>query len=222
MMEYRQEDFLQLSGIQHFAFCRRQWALIHVEGLWQDNLRTVEGEILHERAHDNQITEKRAGVILSRGLPIFSRTLGVSGVCDVVELMPSPSGVTLYGRQGTYLPTPVEYKRGTSKQTDADRLQLCCQAMCLEEMFVCEIKKGYLFYGQTKRRECVNLNDSLREQVKSMLTEMHNYFQRRYTPRVKRNKSCRACSLLDLCLPELPQSGAVAAYVEKCMQEEQI
>ena len=127
---YHEEDFLAISGLQHFAFCRRQWALIHIEQQWQENLRTVEGHILHENAHDAFFTEKRGTVLISRGMAVQSRTLGVNGVCDVVELHASPDGVPIFGRGGKWLPIPVEYKRGSPKETDADRLQLCCQAMC--------------------------------------------------------------------------------------------
>ncbi len=124
---YHEEDFLAISGLQHFAFCRRQWALIHIEQQWQENLRTVEGHILHENAHDAFFTQKRGTVLISRGMAVQSRTLGVNGVCDVVELHASPDGVPIFGRGGNWLPIPVEYKRGSPKETDADRLQLCCQ-----------------------------------------------------------------------------------------------
>lgn len=129
-----EEDLLQLSGLQHFAFCRRQWALIQIEQQWQENLRTVEGELFHRRAHDEQQRELRGNTLILPGLPVFSRTLGVSGKCDVVEFHADPGGVPLQGEEGLWLPFPVEYKRGAPKAHDADRLQLCAQAMCLEEM----------------------------------------------------------------------------------------
>src|SRR5665648_1134901 len=109
-MEYNEEDFLLLSGIQHFAFCKRQWALIHIEQQWQENLRTIQGEILHEKTHDTTIREKRGDLIISRGLPIFSNSLGITGACDVVEFHKSHEGVTIFGREGNYKPIPVEYK----------------------------------------------------------------------------------------------------------------
>lgn len=140
-MEYQEEDFLLLSGIQHFVFCRRQWALIHIEQQWQENLRTVEGGILHEKTHDYTIKEKRGDLIISRSMGIYSRTLGITGACDVVEFHKSRDGVALYGREGNYKPVPVEYKRGKPKQGNADVLQLCAQAMCLEEMLLCRIPR---------------------------------------------------------------------------------
>ena len=124
-MDYNEEDFLSLSGLQHFAFCRRQWALIHIEQQWQENLRTIEGQILHERAHDGYSAEKRRDVIISRGMAVFSRTLGINGVCDIVELHKSKDGVNIVGREGLYKPVPIEYKRGKPKEDDCDAVQLC-------------------------------------------------------------------------------------------------
>ena len=122
-MEYCEDEFLQLSGIQHFCFCRRQWALIHIENQWQENVRTIEGNIIHERCHDDGFIEKRGNLLITRSLSIFSRRLGVSGQCDVVEFSKTENGCTLYGREGLWHPYPIEYKRGKSKLIDADRLQ---------------------------------------------------------------------------------------------------
>jgi CRISPR-associated exonuclease Cas4 len=219
-MEYSEEDFLNLAGLQHFAFCRRQWALIHIERQWNENLRTVEGRILHENAHDPFCSEKRIDRIISRGIAVYSRKLGVNGVCDVVEFHASPKGVPIFGQAGKWLPVPVEYKRGAPKENDADRLQLCCQAMCLEEMLLCSrIPKAYLYYGETARRTAVPLDDALREKVASMLMEMHSLYTRKYTPRVKPNKSCNACSLKNLCLPKLYRAGSAAQYIQKRLEE---
>lgn len=219
-MEYDEEDFLNLAGIQHFAFCRRQWALIHIERQWSENLRTAEGQILHENAHDSFFSEKRGDLLLSRGMAVFSRELGVNGVCDVVEFRVSPKGVPIAGREDKWLPMPVEYKRGSPKESDADRLQLCCQAMCLEEMLLCgPIPKAYLYYGESARRTAVPLEDGLRAKVKQMLEEMHELYRRRYTPRVKPAKSCNACSLKSLCLPRLYRVGSASEYVQKRLEE---
>lgn len=219
-MEYDEDDFLNLAGLQHFAFCRRQWALIHLEMQWAENLRTTQGQILHEKAHDVFSAEKRGSVLISRGMAVFSRGLGVNGVCDVVEFHASPKGVPLAGREGKWLPVPVEYKRGAPKETDADRLQLCCQAMCLEEMLLCPmIPQAYLYYGETARRTAVPLEEDLRAKVKSMLAEMHELYRRQHTPRVKPSKSCNACSLKNLCLPRLYRTGSAAEYVRKRLEE---
>lgn len=219
-MEYDEEDYLSIAGLQHFAFCRRQWALAYIEMQWDENLRTAEGHILHENAHDPFFSEKRVDRIISRGMAVFSRKLGVNGVCDVVEFHASPKGVELAGREGKWLPVPVEYKRGSPKENDADNLQLCCQAMCLEEMLLCDrIPKAYLYYGETARRNAVVLDEPLRGKVNSLLTEMHELYARKYTPRVKPSKSCNACSLKNLCLPKLYRAGSAAEYVCKRLEE---
>lgn len=216
---YPEEDWLLLSGLQHFAFCRRQWALIHLEKLWAENLRTTEGQLLHEKAHDAG-AEKRGDLLILRDLRIFSATLGVSGACDVVEFRADANGVPLAGRAGLWQPYPVEYKRGVSKQTDADRLQLCGQALCLEEMLGCAIPAGALFYGQTRRREEVAFLPELRQTVRDMLTEMHGYAQRGHTPKVKPGSFCNACSLKELCLPAVLRKPSARAYISRTLKEE--
>jgi len=216
--EYTPEDLLPLSGIQHFLFCRRQWALIHVEMQWKDNVLTVEGKQMHQRVDDPFFTETRNGVVIARALPVASYRLGLSGKCDVVEFVPSPpaplpggeGGMRLPKREGFYLPAPVEYKRGSPKREPVDEAQLCAQAMCLEEMLSTTIPRGYLYYGQTRHREEVEFTSQLRTLVEEMSAEMHHYFSRGYTPKVKTHKGCRSCSLADACLPVL-QENIVAA-----------
>ena len=144
-MAYPEEEYLMISGIQHFKFCRRQWALIHVEQQWEENVHTVIGELMHKRAHDPYLTEKRAGVLVVRALPVASREMGVSGECDLVEFHKCEDGISLHGHRGQYSVYPVEYKKGKPKLTEEDRLQLAAQAMCLEEMFSTEIPAGAVF-----------------------------------------------------------------------------
>lgn len=208
-----------LSGIQHFVFCRRQWALIHIEQQWQENVRTVEGEHLHERAHDTFAKEKRGDLLVSRGMPVFSNSLGIRGVCDVVEFHRREDGITLFGREGLYVPLPIEYKRGSPKASDADVLQLAAQAMCLEEMLVCSINEGYLYYGETAHRHKVELTEEVRQRVKAMCGKMHRMYDRRYTPKVKTGKSCKACSVADLCLPRLCGNLSAREYIERSLSE---
>lgn len=217
---YKEDDFLQLSGIQHFAFCRRQWALIHIELEWEENVRTVEGVLLHEKAHDASIKEKRGNLIITRALPIHSRELGISGECDVVEFHKSKEGITLSGIEGKYTVTPVEYKRGKPKNNDFDVLQVTAQALCLEEMLCCEIPFGYIYYGEIKHRIKIEFTEELRQKVKSMFLEMHKYFEQRYTPKVKISKSCNACSLKDVCIPKLNKELSVKKYIDKRLNEE--
>lgn len=210
---------LQLSGLPHFIFCRRQWALIHIENQWKENLRTVEGNLMHARAHDEKQRERRGDLLILRGLPVFSRSLGISGQCDVVEFRTDPAGVPLHGEDGLWRPCPVEYKRGKPKSHDADQMQLCAQAMCLEEMLCCTIPEGALFYGEPRRRTSVPFTEDLRQAVRDALKEMHQLFQRGYTPRVKPSKSCNACSLKELCLPALTRRGSAAAYLQNAMED---
>ena len=216
---YAEEDYLQLSGLQHFAFCRRQWALIHIETQWAENLRTVEGDLLHTRAHDETQRELRGDVLTLRGLTVFSPSLGLSGKCDVVEFHADPAGVPLRGEEGLWLPYPVEYKRGSPKSGNEDALQLCAQAMCLEEMLCCSIPEGSLYYGETRRRTRVPLDETLRHQVRALSKEMHQLYTRGHTPKVKPTKACGACSLKDLCLPALLRKGPVADYLAQAMED---
>lgn len=218
-MEYNEEDFLQLSGIQHFCFCRRQWALIHIEQLWKENIKTVEGNIVHERCHDDGFIEKRGELLITRGLRIFSRELGVTGQCDVVEFRKNIAGCSLQGYEGRWQPYPIEYKRGKSKLIDADRLQLCGQALCLEQMLKVEIPKGALYYNETHRREEVEFTTELREKFITMLREMHGYYQNGYTPKVKPKTGCNSCSLKELCLPVLCKKNDVAGYYDGFLSE---
>jgi len=218
--EYNEEDFLLISGIQHFSFCRRQWALIYIESCWDENYYTTDGGLMHKRAHDKLLSEKRKDIITTGDMPVFSRKLGVNGKCDIVEFTKDNNGIELRGRSGRWLPCPVEYKRGSPKIIDADRLQLCAQAICLEEMLLCpKIENAYIFYGEPRRRENVPLCDELRTNVAEMFGEMHSYYERRYTPRVKQKKSCSLCSLKDKCLPELPSPGSVKNYIEENLRE---
>ena len=216
---YNEDEFLQLSGIQHFAFCRRQWALIHIEMQWKENLRTVEGQILHENAHNPEMNEKRGNVIVVRAMPVHSRKMGVSGECDVVEFHKSDKGAHINGREGVYMPVPVEYKRGKPKSNNIDILQLAAQALCLEEMFCTDINYGYIYYGETRHRLKVDFDDEIRNEVVKLFEEMHLYYRRGYTPKVKISKKCNACSLKDLCVPVLNKNKSVAEYIDKFISE---
>lgn len=218
-MPYKEEEYLSLSGIQHFEFCRRQWALIHIEQQWDENVRTMEGNLLHKRAHDSLKTESRGDILITRGLPVYSAELGVYGVCDVVEFHKSDHGVPLNGRPDKFLPSLVEYKRGRPKQSDMDCLQLTAQAICLEEMLCCKITSGFLFYGEIQHRVEVFFTKELREKVKDNFHEMHQYYNRRYTPKVRPSKQCNACSLKNICLPVLCKNKKASAFVDRMIKE---
>lgn len=218
-MSWPEEDWLRLSGLQHFAFCRRQWALIHIENQWAENYRTVDGRLMHEHVHDAERRESRGDLLIVRGLAVHSDQLGISGQCDAVEFHRGSDGISLQGREGLWLPYPVEYKRGKPKEHDADELQLCAQAMCLEEMLCCSIPEGALYYGEPRRRTAVPFTAELRGQVQDSLSEMHQLFQRRYTPKVKPSKACNACSLKELCLPRLMNRRKAADYLSAALEE---
>ncbi|MCI1659703.1 MAG: CRISPR-associated protein Cas4 [Bifidobacterium psychraerophilum] len=220
--EYPEDDWLALSGLQHYSFCKRQWALIHVEQLWSENARTTAGSLEHQRADHYENSETRGDLLVLRSLRVYSRQLGITGICDVVEFRTSPDGVRLQQREGTWNPYPIEYKHGVTKTMDADRLQLCAEAMCLEEMLACKIPEGALFYRQTRRREVVSIEDSLRSEVKRLLTNMHEMYSRGLTPRAKRKHACNACSLKDLCLPQLDRAESAKSYIEQYVYEDDV
>lgn len=209
--EYTVDELLPLSGIQHFYFCRRQWALIHVERQWQENSLTAEGRAMHKNADDPFFSEMREGKIIARSMPVSSYSLGLSGICDVVEFIPSPQGVQLPHHPEKYLPVPIEYKHGKEKRDACDEVQLCAQAICLEEMLSVDIPIGYFFYGEIRHRVEVIFTAELRDLVKHVSQEMHQYFERGYTPQVKPSKACLSCSLQDICLPTLQKKTISAS-----------
>lgn len=212
---YAEEDYLMLSGIQHFAFCKRQWALIHIEQQWAENYRTTAGELMHKKAHDEGSFEKRGDLLIVRGLRIASHELGLSGQCDVVEFHQSEEGIDLFGYDGKWIPLPIEYKHGTPKENKADELQLCAQAACLEEMFQTSIFGGFLYYGENRRRSKVEFTEDLRSEMRKTAQKMHEMFKRGHTPNVKTSKRCKACSLANLCLPKLQKGMDVGQYIKQ-------
>ena len=218
-MEYAEEDYLMISGIQHFKFCRRQWALIHVEQQWAENVHTVTGELMHKKVHDPYLTEKRKDTIIVRALPVSSRILGISGECDVVEFHRCDDGIRLHGHRGLYSVFPIEYKKGKPKLTEEDKLQVVAPALCLEEMFSTQISVGAIFYGETRKRELFEISEQLRDEVKRMFEEMHQYYARKYTPKVKTSRACTSCSLKDICLPKMNKAVSVKSYIKQRLEE---
>lgn len=192
---YGDEDLLAISGIQHFIFCRRQWALIHVEGLWAENGDTVEGGQFHERTHDMG-SSWSGNVQTVRSMGLVSRTWGLKGFADTVELTFSSK------EDGPSSILPVEYKKGRSKAGPCDRMQLLAQAICLEEMLGMPVREGALFYGETRRRELVIFEDRDKERLEQVLAEMRRLLDLGQTPPPTKRGACKRCSLSDLCLPE--------------------
>lgn len=216
-MQYLEEDLLPLSGIQHFAYCERQWGLIHVENQWVENLRTAEGRLLHQRVDDPYFTESRGVVKTVRSVPLLSKSLGLYGMADVIELhRDTDSSGTRY--------SIVEYKRGKPKLDDRDEVQLCAQAICLEEMLDITLGYGYMYYGETRHRHRVEFHEQLRTRVRMLADKMHLLFTHGITPPAVKGPRCKNCSMKDICLPKLGGSGKkveiyVAAIIKEMMNE---
>ena len=213
---------IPLSALEHFLFCRRQWALIHLEGQWVENGLTADGRLFHQRVDDEEETELRGDVLTVRALRVHSQALNLIGVCDVVEFRRDPSGVMLFGREGTWRPYPVEYKRGAPTDSQCNDVQLCAQAMCLEEMLQCHIPEGGLFFGKPRRRVPVEFTPALRQQVKQAIAEIQQYTLRNHTPAAKPHRGCRSCSMADVCLPALCKRENVREYLSRHLQEESL
>lgn len=215
-MVYNGEDqYLMLSGIQHFQFCKRQWALIHIEQQWEENVRTVQGQHLHQKTDKPFIREKRGDKLIVRAMPVKSNELKITGICDVVEFIKDfENGVEIDGLEGKFKAYPVEYKRGKPKSHDSDVLQLIAQAMCLEEMLLCDVKVGYLFYHEIKHRVEVAITEEKKNQVRKVTKEMLDYYGKRFTPKVKTGPFCKNCSLQNICMPILMNKKSVKSYIE--------
>ncbi|MGN0584268.1 MAG: CRISPR-associated protein Cas4 [Ruminococcus sp.] len=219
---YSEDEYLLLSGIQHFMFCRRQWALIHIEQQWEENFRTADGRIMHRNVHDSSFHEKRGDTIITRAMAVSSAGLGISGECDAVEFKKCKDGISIFGFEGKYSVVPVEYKRGEPKEDESDIMQLTAQKMCLEEMLCCEIPFGYMYYGETKHRMKVVFDEALCQRTENTLAEMHRLYSRRHTPKVRRTKACNACSLKNICLPVICGKLTASEYVRKTLGLEEM
>lgn len=220
---YNEDDFLALSGIQHFAYCQRQWALIHIEKQWSENLRTVEGKQLHERVDNPDFFEARGGILTARSVPLSSYKLGFYGVADIVEFHTvDKNGVDLKDREGIWQPIPIEYKRGSPKKDIIDEVQLCAQTICLEEMLNVNIGFGYLFYGETRHRTKVLFEDELRNKVIRLSEQMHGIYDQQLTPKaITNDKSCKSCSLVEICIPKLhSKTSSVSNYIKSYIGKE--
>ena len=200
--KYSDDDLIQLSGIQHYAFCPRQFALAYIELQWTENLFTTEGKHLHERVDDPFLKDSGSDLTVWRSVNLVSYRLGFSGRADVVEFRRCKSGISLPGKNGFWTPFPVEYKRGKPKPDERDEVQLCAQAICLEEMFETQVLEGALYYGEIRRRTVVPFPDRLRALVTNLAQEMHRLFDKAITPAPVFKPHCHSCSLFDVCLPK--------------------
>ena len=209
---YSEDDLLPISALQHLVFCDRQCALIHVEQAWDENRLTAEGRIMHERVHELG-EESRRDVRIARGLALRSLRLGFTGKADVVEFQRVERGI--------WRPFPVEHKRGKPKPDDSDRVQLCSQALCLEEMLGIDVPSGAIFYGKTRHRLEVVFDDSLRSKTEAFSGELHELIGAGITPKPVYSKKCRSCSLADRCLPQVIRGKkTVRAYLDRILEEE--
>jgi CRISPR-associated exonuclease Cas4 len=206
---YTEDDLIQLSALQHFMYCKRQCALIHIEQLWGENLFTAEGRIMHDKV-DTADRESRGNLRIEYGVPMRSLGLGLIGKADVVEFHKMDDE--------KWIPFPVEYKRGKPKIDDCDKVQLCAQAICLEEMLNVEIKSGALFYGQTRRREDVVFDDKLRHETEDAARKVHALIESGATPKAEYSKKCKKCSLYELCMPKV--SRKASNYLMRVMEGE--
>lgn len=214
MARYDDEQLLALSALQHYAYCPRQFALIDIEQIWEENRFTAEGQVLHQRANSGE-AETRKDLHVARSLRMVSHVLGLTGIADVVEFHRDKQGCVLAGREGKWRPYPVEYKRGRSKTEDWDRLQLCAQAICLEEMLGVEVPEGAIFYGKPRRREQVEFGENLRAKTKQLSREMHRLWESRRTPAAEYGAKCERCSLKQHCMAD---HGSASAYLKRMLE----
>ena len=210
-MNYTEDDLLPLSALQHLVFCERQCALIHIEQAWDENRFTAEGRVMHERVHEAG-EESRGEVKTARDLSLRSLRLGLVGKADVVEFHREAGGI--------WRPFPVEHKRGKPKPDESDMVQLCAQALCLEEMLGVRVDSGAIFYGRTRRRMEVDFDGPLRRKTEKAAARLHELIESGVTPKPDYTKKCRNCSLVDLCLPQaIRKRVSVAAYLDRMLEE---
>lgn len=220
---YSDDEMLMLSGIQHYRFCPRQWALIHMEQQWEENHLTVEGHFMHKNVDSPFYRQKCGDLITLRAVNIASHSLGLYGISDIIELHPSNSkNNTIKHPQypGFWIPYPIEYKRGKSKANQIDEVQLVAQAICLEEQYGIEIEKGAIFYGETRRRNEVCITPDLRDIVSECTKSMHEIFKTGNIPPINKGKHCRKCSLMNICMPNSVDCTKASYYLKKHLYEE--
>lgn len=220
-MVYAEEDYLMLSGIQHFQFCKRQQGLIHIDQQWEDNEATAHGQVLHKKADNPYVKEKRKNVIISRAIHVSSPNLGLYGILDVVEFHKDAAGVTLKGRRGKWRPAIVEYKRGQPKKDTRDIVQLVAQTICLEETLSCTIDVGYLYYHKVNQKKKIEITPTLRQEVFKLAQEMHAYYEGKQVTKAEYFKNCQLCSLANICLPRLSKkSRNIDNYIALALKDE--
>lgn len=206
---YNEDELIPISALQHMAFCERQCALIYVEQSWAENRLTAQGRVLHERVHAEG-GETRPGIRVVRSLRLRSLRYGLTGIADVVEFHASEDGGLVPGLPGRWKPYPIEYKHGRPKGDFSDEMQLCAQAVCLEEMLGCAIVEGSVFYGKLRRRHAVVFDAALRTRFERLAIKAHNLIKGGHTPHAVYSPKCDNCSLYELCKPRTAGAGKSA------------
>ncbi len=206
------DDYIQLRELQHFAYCRRQWALIFLDNKWESNEQTVYGDIIHnKKAHTQLHSEKRGSIIRSYDLQVVSHEYKLFGICDCVEFHKRSNGARIFGYDGYYEVLPVEYKSG--REQDVDLYQAADQALCLEEMLSTPVISFALYYKKDNKRVEYTITDELKEKIAAYSKEMIDYKKRKIIPHVRRKSHCRSCSLNNLCIPKI-QNKSANEYLE--------
>ncbi len=216
-MTFSEDELLPISALQHLAFCPRQWALIHMEGIWSDNRLTAEGIIMHDKAHDENGSDSRGDLRIARGLRLRSLRLGLVGQADVVEFHKTTgAGIFLSGVTGLWQPVIIEYKHGHPKIGHEDEVQICAQALCLEEMLGASLPVSAFFYGQPRRRCDVALTTELRQETEALVSKLHELSRSGETPPADFSSRCHSCSLENTCLPKITRGRkSVQGYIQR-------
>lgn len=203
MKKFDDSERIHISAIKQYAYCKRRFGLMFIDCEWGSNYKIIEGDIMHEKVDDPFIKEKRKDVIISRSVPVFSKSLDLYGIADAVEFIKNSEGTRIQGKKDLWGINPIEYKNGKPEKSNADNLQLCAQAIALEEMFGCQIYSGEIFYGSIKRRIKIELTDDLKGRVRDIVEEIRYLFSRQIVPQKPENQNCALCSLIDICMPEI-------------------
>ncbi|MGC8732420.1 MAG: CRISPR-associated protein Cas4 [Halothiobacillaceae bacterium] len=206
---YSDDELIPISALSQFVFCPRRCALIHLEQVWVDNQFTAEGELLHEHVHELSVSGP-AGVRRVTAMPVRSLTYGLIGQCDLVEFVPT---------DGSERPYPVEFKRGTPRRGDCDLVQLCAQAMCLEEMLGHAVPSGAVYYAKLRRRKAITFSPALRDYTRRLISEVRQLFLLGHTPPASLQSKCSACSLIDFCTPQHQPSARAHRLLRELFED---
>ena len=213
------EESIQISGIQHYMYCRRSWALLYIENMWKDNYLTLDGDAVHEKVHDTNVKESRKDVFYERGVYISSEKYNLSGQCDLIEYHKNKNGILLKGKDDLWVIVPTEYKHGNGDSIDYDKYQLIAQMICLEEMFLTKIEYGYLYYKKSNKRIKIENTEEIKKELKKIISEMQDLMKRKYTPKIRKNKKCKNCSLLEICNPQVSNLKNIKSYMKEVIDE---